>query len=502
MHQEDDGAEGDGTRRLLLCIGLGSLLCVFAGGPFALACFSWLTSGVGSFLVSQSALLLGVACSCMIVRGRYRRSLRRQAWIRLSYLGAALALPTAAVLHAVVSVPSMAAIGVAVLLGACLAWPMLSWFDALLALYGAAGRGTCIAVLAGSEIVAMLGGILVLAMDGGAAASVVAAVACVALSFACHEAQALLSQGGRGDRGGSVCPSIRRSGEGSATPPAFASLRLGSFRLTAQSISVLTSCGVSWGLAFGLLSLAGARSLAGMLAGAVVCIALALLCRLSPWVRRLRFGLLIRLSIVATGTVLAAVPMFSTVIPGLLHPLCQMVLVFQAVALNLFALELCHEKGAPIELVWSTNFLVFSLAAVSAAALLWALSHYVGGHLALDCMVLVAAAASLLVVPLLPSKGSDAATFTLERLPEEEDWESRVSTTKESLAQRFGLSDREREVLDLLVRGKTREEMAEALSLSVWTVKDYAKAVYEKTGVHSAKELMALVAGGDPPHGA
>lgn len=41
--------------------------------------------------------------------------------------------------------------------------------------------------------------------------------------------------------------------------------------------------------------------------------------------------------------------------------------------------------------------------------------------------------------------------------------------------------------------GFSRQEIAERLTLSSWTVKDHIGNVYRKTSVHSYQELMALV---------
>ena len=48
-------------------------------------------------------------------------------------------------------------------------------------------------------------------------------------------------------------------------------------------------------------------------------------------------------------------------------------------------------------------------------------------------------------------------------------------------------------MLGLLVEGFSRQEIAELLTLSGWTVKDHIGNVYRKTCVHSYQELMALV---------
>jgi two-component system response regulator DesR len=52
------------------------------------------------------------------------------------------------------------------------------------------------------------------------------------------------------------------------------------------------------------------------------------------------------------------------------------------------------------------------------------------------------------------------------------------------------LSDREREVLDRLASGATNREIAEALHLSPWTVKEYTGALYRKLDVRNRAEAV------------
>jgi DNA-binding CsgD family transcriptional regulator len=53
------------------------------------------------------------------------------------------------------------------------------------------------------------------------------------------------------------------------------------------------------------------------------------------------------------------------------------------------------------------------------------------------------------------------------------------------------LSVREKEVLAMLSRGYSNKEIASKLSLSVETIHDYLKHVYEKLHVHSRAEAVA-----------
>jgi len=58
------------------------------------------------------------------------------------------------------------------------------------------------------------------------------------------------------------------------------------------------------------------------------------------------------------------------------------------------------------------------------------------------------------------------------------------------------LTDREREVLDLLAQGLTNKEIAEKLFITTNTVKRHLKAIFEKLDVHTRTAATAKVAGG------
>ena len=70
------------------------------------------------------------------------------------------------------------------------------------------------------------------------------------------------------------------------------------------------------------------------------------------------------------------------------------------------------------------------------------------------------------------------------------------AVSKQSTAVRLeadGVTPREREVATLLAQGRTNPEIAEALVLSLYTVQDHIKSLFEKTGVSSRQELVARI---------
>jgi DNA-binding CsgD family transcriptional regulator len=57
----------------------------------------------------------------------------------------------------------------------------------------------------------------------------------------------------------------------------------------------------------------------------------------------------------------------------------------------------------------------------------------------------------------------------------------------------YGLTAREREVAELVLRGQSTAQVSAALFIAPYTVQDHLKAIFEKVGVHSRKELIGHV---------
>lgn len=65
----------------------------------------------------------------------------------------------------------------------------------------------------------------------------------------------------------------------------------------------------------------------------------------------------------------------------------------------------------------------------------------------------------------------------------------------DEIAERFGFTPREREIFEMLARGRNREYIQEKLVVSKNTVKVHVRHIYEKSGVHSHQQLIDLVEG-------
>jgi DNA-binding CsgD family transcriptional regulator len=70
---------------------------------------------------------------------------------------------------------------------------------------------------------------------------------------------------------------------------------------------------------------------------------------------------------------------------------------------------------------------------------------------------------------------------------------SRSNELMAVLVEAFAFTPREREVLELLIRGYTTKRIARQLGLSVHTVRDYVKIILDKVNVRSRSELVARI---------
>jgi DNA-binding NarL/FixJ family response regulator len=71
-----------------------------------------------------------------------------------------------------------------------------------------------------------------------------------------------------------------------------------------------------------------------------------------------------------------------------------------------------------------------------------------------------------------------------------------AKSSHHSSSELSSLTDREREVLDLLAQGLTNKEIAEKLFITTNTVKRHLKAIFEKLDVHTRSAATAKATGG------
>lgn len=61
------------------------------------------------------------------------------------------------------------------------------------------------------------------------------------------------------------------------------------------------------------------------------------------------------------------------------------------------------------------------------------------------------------------------------------------------VALAYGLSEREREITRLCMKGQSTQQMSQALAVSLYTIQDHLKSIFDKTGVRSRGELVGQV---------
>ena len=61
------------------------------------------------------------------------------------------------------------------------------------------------------------------------------------------------------------------------------------------------------------------------------------------------------------------------------------------------------------------------------------------------------------------------------------------------IVEAFGLSDRERQIVPLILRGASTQEIARTLCLSPLTVQDHLKTIFDKMGVRSRRQIAGKI---------
>ncbi|WP_368072465.1 response regulator transcription factor [Paenibacillus sp. KS1] len=58
------------------------------------------------------------------------------------------------------------------------------------------------------------------------------------------------------------------------------------------------------------------------------------------------------------------------------------------------------------------------------------------------------------------------------------------------MSEAYELSEREKQILNAIVRGMSTKELALSLHISAYTVQDHIKAIFAKTGTSSRRDLV------------
>ncbi len=111
----------------------------------------------------------------------------------------------------------------------------------------------------------------------------------------------------------------------------------------------------------------------------------------------------------------------------------------------------------------------------------------------LGAMLIASPAAMLLVVGISSSYARAKADYLL-KIAES----ARTRPALEERIERYGLTNREEEVLRYLLEGKSTSEIAEVMSITARTVQNYINTLMAKTGTNSRIKTLALFARQDP----
>jgi len=85
--------------------------------------------------------------------------------------------------------------------------------------------------------------------------------------------------------------------------------------------------------------------------------------------------------------------------------------------------------------------------------------------------------------------------FDRSPLPQKQSSEPPAPQPESGYVVAFGISRREQEVILLICQGRTNQEIADSLFISLKTVKDHNYRIFQKTGVRNRVELVQLVRG-------
>lgn len=458
-------------------VGYGAFLSYYPIGPLGTAFLTQHATDSTAILLARAIAVLTCVLVLIIWKaGKTDDLLHNRKILNLSFVGilVSVLLPS---LTASLASTDVGVYLFALVFGVSTATPKLAFYEAFLAVFRQHGRIACMLTILACFVVAPLFMVFEQVMFQGPWASAAVMAGTVALSWACL---ALTER----------APFYRPP-----TPPANPT-----YRLPLRMKVSMVGFGVTFAVSYSIPSLLGfgsaenpGLSMSVFATGTVGVLCAALAVTRLKGIERAPFGLVLRWALALTGSVLVFVPTIAAASPMVACSLCSGIYVLVGTLMIVFILEICQEQGLTLCTVTTSNYGVFVMGVCGTSALLSLLLTVAGEMGAVRIITATGVAALFLIIPTLPGRISRAQDLVLENLPEEESADERRKRVCTSLIAQGGLSEREAEVLDLLLQGHTREEIAKRLVISTWTVKNHASSVYGKLGVHSARELTALL---------
>ena len=177
--------------------------------------------------------------------------------------------------------------------------------------------------------------------------------------------------------------------------------------------------------------------------------------------------------------------------------------------INVKLIDIAHHSRTPVYVVFAAGWGVIQLCMAAGAILALYLLDDLG--MALDIVAVMLLAVLAMGTLLLASNSNLSDVFIGDESPDREReelgrgedpaiaaaWEARSELLRaqcRSLRARCGLTEREAEIVYLLAQGHTQAYCAEALVVSINTIRSHMKHIYSKMDIHSKDELLSELA--------
>lgn len=207
----------------------------------------------------------------------------------------------------------------------------------------------------------------------------------------------------------------------------------------------------------------------------------------------LEFGMALRVVTLLGFVSFLSMPLLMDALPGLAVFLLTLAWAAAILLMEVLAVRIASRLPVSLLSVTGTGGALYG-AGSSAGALASALAlTCLPQHLGLGAVTALVCTGLAVASLWFPSRRADASLLGIAAVPENETWAQLVERRKREVSARFGLTARESEIMGLLVDGKTRAQIAATLGTGEETVRTHTKHIYEKLGVHSLRELIAVV---------